>query len=56
MREALRNKGLHLRAQRQQPFIIERLTWDYKLTGEVVATFGSKKELQYYVNKTCNTV
>lgn len=56
MREALRKKHLHLRSQRQQPFIIERLTWDFKLTGEIVATFGSKEELQEYVNKTCGIV
>lgn len=51
MREALLKKHLHLRAQRQQPFIIERLTWDYKLTGEEVAAFGSIEALQEYVNK-----
>lgn len=40
-RQRLRRCGLHLRAMRGQDFVIEKLTWDYKLTGEVVATISS---------------
>lgn len=50
LRARLRKLGLHLRAQRQQPFIIECLTWDNKLTGLQVREFGTLEDVEVFTN------